>query len=167
MASNTLQASRSAPVQSSYSVWVEWAQRRCLESGLWQGPPLDVTEAAMLDPDPANAKGWTNYTACYLPEMRDMMEQLNSGSPQEAEVSILWPFSPVNTQLTDDNSTAAAAAATTTTQTRLFLLFATFLVLRVENEKKNEQPIQFQLLLLLLANQTRIRFRLQQQPAAQ
>lgn len=74
----------------------EWAERRCLESAVWQGPPLDVTEAAMLDPDPANGKGWTNYTACYLPETRDMMEQLDSGSPQEAEVSYDFHLSTLN-----------------------------------------------------------------------
>lgn len=53
---------------------------------MWEGPSPDATDAAMLD-DPAKSEGWTNYNQCFLPEIRDLMNQLYNGTRQEAEVS--------------------------------------------------------------------------------
>lgn len=49
----------------------------------------------MLD-GPSQSQGWTNYTQCFLPEIRDMMKKLDSGSPQEAEVRVTRPTCFVN-----------------------------------------------------------------------
>lgn len=73
-------------------VVIEWAERVCLDSGLWEGPSADASEAAaaaMLDAPP-QSQGWTNYTQCFLPEIRDLMKKLDSGSRQEAEVGVIF-----------------------------------------------------------------------------
>jgi hypothetical protein len=71
----------------------EWAERRCLDSGVWEGPPpSDASDAAAAavalqnDADDMQQQGWTNYSQCFLPEIRDLMKRLDSGSGQDAEV---------------------------------------------------------------------------------
>ncbi|XP_059351983.1 PDF receptor-like [Daphnia carinata] len=76
----------------------QWAERRCLDSGLWEGPPptTDGNEAAAValldDHDMTNhqqQQGWTNYSQCFLPEIRDLMNTLDSGSQQDAEDKLM------------------------------------------------------------------------------
>lgn len=70
----------------------EWAERRCLDSGVWEGPPpsdaSDAAAAAVALQNDADdmQQGWTNYSQCFLPEIRDLMKRLDSGSGQDAEV---------------------------------------------------------------------------------
>lgn len=58
-----------------------------MEDGRWQLSP----EAAGALLDQATIveevdKGWTNYNSCFLPEIRDLMKQLEAGTQLEAEV---------------------------------------------------------------------------------
>ncbi|EFX90264.1 putative PDF receptor variant 2 [Daphnia pulex] len=74
----------------------QWAERRCLDSGIWEGPPpSDASDAAAAavalqnDADDMQQQGWTNYSQCFLPEIRDLMKRLDSGSGQDAENKLI------------------------------------------------------------------------------
>ncbi|XP_046437156.1 PDF receptor-like [Daphnia pulex] len=74
----------------------QWAERRCLDSGVWEGPPpSDASDAAAAavalqnDADDMQQQGWTNYSQCFLPEIRDLMKRLDSGSGQDAENKLI------------------------------------------------------------------------------
>lgn len=71
----------------------EWAERRCLDTGLWEGPPeTDVSDAAAaavaLQNDEDVQQGWTNYSQCYLPEIRDLMNTLDEGDAEVIHLSL-------------------------------------------------------------------------------
>lgn len=45
----------------------EFAERRCSEEGRWEGKH-----------GATSANGWTNYTNCFTPEVRELMRKLGS-----------------------------------------------------------------------------------------
>ncbi|XP_055843388.1 PDF receptor isoform X2 [Episyrphus balteatus] len=52
----------------------KFAERLCLNNGLWGNKPQDTT---------FNPHGWTNYTPCFKPDIIDLMQQLYSGGNSE------------------------------------------------------------------------------------
>ena len=66
---------------------VEFAERKCLEDGIWESPPgeIAVTASSLINGSFLDRQGWTNYNNCFLPEIRDLLDKLDSGS---AEVNI-------------------------------------------------------------------------------
>lgn len=71
----------------------EFAERKCLSTGSWDSGPDTVTIPSLLKGSDYNSQGWTNYNNCFLPEIRDLLEHVGSGT-QEAEVHWfdLWPY---------------------------------------------------------------------------
>ena len=58
-------------------VAAEFARRYCQEDGMWRGRP-----------DQENSLGgWTNYSDCFIPEVKKLMDQLYSSSGDDAGVS--------------------------------------------------------------------------------
>ena len=69
----------------------EWAERTCQIDGRWQISP-EVEAGSLLDQAPSDlssGQGWTDYNPCFLPEIRDLMKQLEAGSRQETEKKML------------------------------------------------------------------------------
>ncbi|XP_069982229.1 PDF receptor-like [Penaeus vannamei] len=58
----------------------QMAHRRCTGEGQWQGRVLD---AGPEDP----TEGWTNYTMCFIPELRQLMDKLYASSEEDAKLS--------------------------------------------------------------------------------
>ena len=57
--------------------FTESAFRVCSATGLWINK----------DGVTGTAEGWTNYTACFIPEVRNLLYQLYSGTEEDAQVS--------------------------------------------------------------------------------
>lgn len=59
----------------------QMAHRRCTGEGQWQGRVLD---AGPEDP----TEGWTNYTMCFIPELRQLMDKLYASSEEDAKLKM-------------------------------------------------------------------------------
>ncbi|XP_066953813.1 PDF receptor-like [Macrobrachium rosenbergii] len=55
------------------------AYRTCAVDGHWLGK----------SPDDRTPAGWTNYTACFTPDVRDLLNQLYSGTEEDAQMKFL------------------------------------------------------------------------------
>ncbi|CAG0896182.1 unnamed protein product [Darwinula stevensoni] len=55
------------------------AFRVCLSDGTWMGKGVE---------DKTRPNGWTNYTACFVPEAKQLLEQLYSGTPEQAQAEL-------------------------------------------------------------------------------
>ncbi|KAK3888604.1 hypothetical protein Pcinc_007330 [Petrolisthes cinctipes] len=61
------------------------AYKTCTAEGRWQGKvPGDEEGAEAGD---TSQYGWTNYTSCFTPDVRDLLNQLYSGTQEDAQVS--------------------------------------------------------------------------------
>ncbi|KAF0293772.1 Calcitonin receptor-like protein 1 [Amphibalanus amphitrite] len=54
----------------------KFARRYCLEDGIWRGRTHHETLVG----------GWTNYSDCFIPEVKKLMDQLYSSSGDDAGV---------------------------------------------------------------------------------
>ena len=68
----------------------EFAQRFCTSDGEWEGRSSsdEITEN-----DTEATFGWTNYTGCFIPEIRNLMNKLYSKSEKDGQVSFLKAYS--------------------------------------------------------------------------
>jgi len=62
----------------------KFAERKCLEDGIWESPPgeIAVTASSLINGSFLDRQGWTNYNNCFLPEIRDLLDKLDSGSAE-------------------------------------------------------------------------------------
>ncbi|XP_064103357.1 PDF receptor-like [Macrobrachium nipponense] len=60
------------------------AHRRCGPNGIWVGHTSVVGEALE---DPVN-RGWTNYTMCFVPEVKEFLDKLHSRSEEDAKLKL-------------------------------------------------------------------------------
>lgn len=67
------------------------AERRCMDDGLWQEEKPSASLQLEPRPDQSmidNNIGFTNYTECLLPELRDLMNQIGTG--EDAIVTLFF-----------------------------------------------------------------------------
>ncbi|CAL4107252.1 unnamed protein product, partial [Meganyctiphanes norvegica] len=56
------------------------AHRRCTSQGMWQ---------SRWPSNPGEVKqGWSNYTRCFIPEMKELMDQLYATSEEDAKLKL-------------------------------------------------------------------------------
>ncbi|XP_064103356.1 PDF receptor-like [Macrobrachium nipponense] len=63
---------------------LQMAHRRCGPNGIWVGHTSVVGEALE---DPVN-RGWTNYTMCFVPEVKEFLDKLHSRSEEDAKLKL-------------------------------------------------------------------------------
>ncbi|KAK4321026.1 hypothetical protein Pmani_008134 [Petrolisthes manimaculis] len=67
------------------------AYRTCTAEGRWQGKKTETEMGAGVgegEGEGDETAGWTNYTACFTSNVRQLLDQLYSGTQEEAQVSL-------------------------------------------------------------------------------
>ncbi|XP_066939200.1 PDF receptor-like isoform X1 [Macrobrachium rosenbergii] len=62
---------------------LQMAHRRCGPNGIWLGQTS--VGGALEDPD---NRGWTNYTMCFVPEVKEFLDKLHSSSEEDAKLKL-------------------------------------------------------------------------------
>ncbi|KAK4321044.1 hypothetical protein Pmani_008152 [Petrolisthes manimaculis] len=65
------------------------AYRTCTAEGQWREKEPDTEAVTGTETGTNEGTGWTNYTACFTPDVRELLNQLYSGTQEEAQMKFL------------------------------------------------------------------------------